>query len=58
MAVFPVIVSSAAVFTSALKVMEGYRLSFWDSLWATAKENRCSLIISEDFQDGFILDGI
>ncbi len=43
----------------ALKAIEGSRLSFWDALlWATAKENSCSLIISEDFQDNFILGGV
>lgn len=59
MVVFPVIASSATTLSVALKAMEGHSLSFWDSLlWATAKENSCSLIISEDFQDNFTLGGV
>jgi predicted nucleic acid-binding protein len=39
--------------------MERSSLSFWDSLlWAIAKENNCSLTISEDFQDNSILGGV
>ncbi|MFI0478658.1 MAG: PIN domain-containing protein [Candidatus Rhabdochlamydia sp.] len=57
--VFPVITSSSKTLFLALKSMEGHSLSFWDSLlWATAKENSCSLIISEDFQDNFVLGGV
>ena len=59
MIVFPVITSSSKTLSLALKSMESHSLSFWDSLlWATAKENDCSLIISEDFQDKFVLSGV
>lgn len=59
MVIFPVVASSSATLSLALKAMEGHSLSFWDSLlWATAKENNCSLIISEDFQDNFMLGGV
>lgn len=59
MVVFPVITSSSKTLSLALKAIEGNGLSFWDALlWATAKENGCSLIISEDFQDRFILGGV
>lgn len=59
MVVFPVITSSRTTLPLALKVKEDHNLSFWDALlWATAKENGCSLIISEDFQDNVMLGGI
>jgi predicted nucleic acid-binding protein len=57
--IFPVIASSSKTLSLALKTIEVHSLSFWDALlWATAKENGCSLIISEDFQDNFMLGGI
>lgn len=59
MVIFPVISSSTTTLSLALKMMEEHSLAFWDSmLWATAKENGCSLIISEDFQDSFMLGGV
>lgn len=59
MVIFPVVASSSTTLSLALKVKEEHGLSFWDSLlWATAKENCCSLIISEDFQDDFMLGGV
>ena len=59
MVIFPIITSSRKTLPVALKAIEGHNLSFWDSLlWATAKENGCSLIITEDFQDNFLLGGV
>jgi predicted nucleic acid-binding protein len=59
MVVFPIVESSKKILSLALKMREGHSLSFWDSmLWATAKEHKCSLIISEDFQDNFTLGGV
>jgi len=59
MDIFPIITSSSSTLSLTLKTVEGHDLSFWDAmLWATAKENHCTLIISEDFQDNFILGGV
>ena len=34
-------------------------ISFWDAmLWATARRAGCSAILSEDFQDGQVLQGV
>lgn len=56
---FPIITSSSSSLFLALKAVEEHNLSFWDALlWATAKENHCSYIISEDFQHDFTLQGI
>lgn len=59
MIVFPVVASSSKTLSKALKTVEEHGVSFWDALlWATAKENGCCLILSEDFQDGRVLEGI
>lgn len=59
MGIFPIIASAGSTLNLALKILEGHDLSFWDAmLWATAKENNCSLIISEDFQDNLRLSGV
>lgn len=59
MVLFPVIASASSSLPLALRAVADHSLSFWDAmLWATAKENHCSLIISEDFQDNFTLEGV
>jgi predicted nucleic acid-binding protein len=36
-----------------------HSLSFWDAMiWATARRAGCRLLISEDGQDGRMLDGV
>jgi len=36
-----------------------YQFSYWDSLiWASAKLNGVANVLSEDFSDGAILDGV
>ncbi|MBM3935092.1 MAG: PIN domain-containing protein [SAR202 cluster bacterium] len=36
-----------------------YQLSYWDGLiWATAKLNGARCVLSEDFSDGLLLEGI
>jgi predicted nucleic acid-binding protein len=43
----------------ALRGTEQSRMSYWDALiWATAKLNQISIILSEDFQDGRLLEGV
>jgi predicted nucleic acid-binding protein len=37
----------------------GYRLHFWDALiWATAKRHGLTLVLSEDFGDGWEFEGV
>ncbi len=39
---------------SALEISQKYKLSFWDSLIiSSALENKCSILYSEDMQNGF-----
>ena len=48
---------TTCLLASALR--EKYSLSFWDSIIvATAKTAGCNLLISEDMQDGLVLDGM
>ena len=50
---------TAATVVSALAGVEKHRLSFWDAmLWAIAKENAVDEILTEDFQDGRVIDGV
>ena len=42
---------------AALDLMEKYRLSWFDALiLATALDNNCTIIYSEDLQDGLLLE--
>ncbi len=43
----------------ALKIKEKYKLQFYDSLIvATAIENSCAILYSEDMQDGMLIDNV
>lgn len=57
--VFPITAASPATLNRAMTAVENYRLGFWDAmLWATAKEAGVTLLLSEDFQHGLVLDGV
>lgn len=57
--VFPIVAAGPQTLTSAIAASRRYSLSFWDAmLWACAREAGCTLIISEDFQDGRSLGGV
>jgi predicted nucleic acid-binding protein len=41
----------------ALELKDNYKLSFWDSLIAaSALENKCNILISEDLHNGLIIE--
>lgn len=43
----------------AARGVRDHRLSYWDAqVWATARLNQISLILSEDFTDGHVLEGV
>jgi predicted nucleic acid-binding protein len=47
------------VVPEAVRGLQRYHLSYWDSLiWATAKLNGVSNVLSEDFSDGALLEGV
>jgi len=43
----------------AVKGTRDHKLSYWDAqIWATAKLNQISVVLSEDFSDGVVLEGV
>lgn len=54
-----VVALDAGVTLRALEVMSRASLSFWDALiWAAAAESGVSVVYSEDFQHGQVIDGV
>lgn len=57
--VFHVTSANTATLVDAMDAVGEHRLSFWDAmLWATARQSGCSVILSEDMQDGRRLGGV
>jgi predicted nucleic acid-binding protein len=51
--------STAADLDAAMRAVGEHRLPFWDAmLWATARRTGVRILISEDFQDGRMLDRV
>ena len=51
--------STWQAFASAIDLVVDHRLPMWDALvLAVAAENRCRLLLSEDFQEGFTWRGV
>ena len=58
-AVLPIEASTPADLDLAMQAARDHSLAFWDAmLWATARRIGVRVLISEDFQDGRILDGV
>lgn len=58
-ALFPVVAAKPGALNRALAAVEAHRLGFWDALlWATARDAGVTLLLSEDFQSGTVLDGV
>ena len=56
---FPVIVAAGSTLSHAIDGVRRFQLQFWDSmLWATAQEAGVSLLLTEDFQDLRVIDGV
>lgn len=50
---FPVITPKTGTLNHAITAVRRHKLSFWDAMmWAVAKENGVSVLLSEDFQAG------
>jgi len=59
LAVFRVTPNATDDLVDAMQALERFRISFWDAmLWATARRAGCSAILSEDFQDGQVVEGV
>jgi predicted nucleic acid-binding protein len=56
---FPVVAADESDLDRAMRAVEDHRLSFCDAmLCATARRAGCSVLLSEDFQDGRRLEGV
>jgi predicted nucleic acid-binding protein len=56
---FQVSDSTWTAFQTAFEVSAAHGLQIWDALiLAVAAENRCRVLLSEDFQDGFTWNGV
>ena len=56
---FPVVTASALAFDTAFTAFEAGRFGLWDALLlATAGDAGCTIVLSEDMQDGGTLDGV
>ena len=57
--VFKVVSADPETLADAMDAVEEHRFSFWDAmLWATVRQSGCSVLLSEDMQDGRRLGGI
>jgi predicted nucleic acid-binding protein len=56
---FPIFDITLLVVLEAARGARDYRLAYYDAqIWASARLNQISLIFSEDFSDGQILEGV
>lgn len=50
---------TAAIVLEAIRGVRDHRLNYWDAqIWAVARLNQISVVLSEDFSDGSILEGV
>lgn len=57
--VWPVEALTALIVLEATRGVREHRLSFWDAqIWATALLTQASAVLSEDFKDGSLIEGI
>lgn len=57
--VWPVLGVPVAVSLEAARCSAMHDLAYWDAqLWATAKLNGIALVLSEDFADGCVIEGV
>lgn len=56
---FEIVASASTTFLKAADLATDHRLQIWDALiLCTAAEAGCSLFLSEDLNDGFVISGI
>ena len=58
-ATWPVLSITPPIVLEAARGVRDHRMAYWDAqLWATARLNQVDVVLSEDFQDGGVLDGV
>ncbi|MBI4588808.1 MAG: PIN domain-containing protein [Candidatus Rokubacteria bacterium] len=56
---WPVLPITPLIVLEAARGVRDHRLAYWDAqVWATARLNQIPLVLSEDFKDGRVLDGV
>jgi predicted nucleic acid-binding protein len=56
---WPVLPIEASTVREAARGAQRFQLSYWDALiWATARLNDVPYVLSEDFSDGALLEGV
>jgi predicted nucleic acid-binding protein len=57
--IWPVFPITSEVVFEAIRGVRDYQLSFWDAqIWAAARLNRLSIVLSEDFNPGVVIEGV
>ncbi|KRT65341.1 MAG: PilT protein-like protein [Candidatus Rokubacteria bacterium CSP1-6] len=56
---WPVLPITSLVVLEAARGVRDHRLGYWDAqVWATARLNQIAVVLSEDFADGHVVDGV
>lgn len=56
---FPIVEHRLDDLEKAIAAVAGHQIAFWDAmLWATARRAGCSMMLTQDFQDGRNLEGV
>jgi predicted nucleic acid-binding protein len=56
---FEVFDTNLSVVLEALRGVTAYRMSYYDAqIWACARLNHVPVVLSEDFQDGAVIEGV
>ncbi|MBI3942649.1 MAG: PIN domain-containing protein [Chloroflexi bacterium] len=57
--VWPVVAMSDLTVLEAARGVRDYQMSFWDAqIWAAARLNQITIILSEDFNPGAVMEGV
>ena len=58
-ALYPVIAAGADTLSHAIDGLRRFQMPFWDAmLWATAQEAGVTVLLTEDFQDLALIEGV
>lgn len=56
---FEVAAPRASTCLVAMRASREHKIAYWDALlWSTARDAGCELVLTEDFQDGRLLEGV
>lgn len=56
---WPILPATYLVVLDAARGVEDHGLSYWDAqVWASARLNQIDMILSEDFSDGRVIEGV